>query len=307
MVDTGDIIYKPSEIKRLMKKSFINENDIRPENTVVKSICDSEKFCSTQGKITFGQLRSIVDSATKKRLFQHIGEGGFKATLRLLPWFLPQLAIAGFTGSIIRAVNKILRPTLEETKNYKTWWGKVVMKIFDIGEGELNISDPLSRVFFISDGLMNLMDNKYKVKFARYIAELASTMSDDEEVPEFFVENELRHWINDKFLLDPPLKPKRIGNEPDNIEESLLPFKQIIKNGYKYRTFNESVGDDELKWHRDETDRKVTILESNNWLFQMDNQLPVTLNEGDVLLIPKGEYHRIIKGHGNLKIKVKDL
>ena len=151
------------------------------------------------------------------------------------------------------------------------------------------------------------MDNKYKVKFARYIAELASTMSDDEEVPEFFVENELRHWINDKFLLDPPLKPKRIGNEPDNIEESLLPFKQIIKNGYKYRTFNESVGDDELKWHRDETDRKVTILESNNWLFQMDNQLPVTLNEGDVLLIPKGEYHRIIKGHGNLKIKVKDL
>lgn len=307
MVGTGDKIYKPSEIKRLMKKSFINENDIKPEKTVVKSICDSERFCSSQGKITFGQLKAIVDSATKKRLFQHIGEGGYKATLRLLPWFLPQLAIVGFTGSIIRAVNKIFRPTLEETRNYKTWWGKVIMKIFDLGEGELNLTDPLSRVFFISDGLMNLMDNKYKVKFARYIAELASTMPDDQEVPEFFVENELRHWINDKFLLDPPLKPKKLNGEPDNIEESLLPFKQVIKNGYKYRTFNENVGNDELKWHRDETDRKVTIIESNNWSFQMDDELPIILKEGDILFIPKGKFHRIIKGNGDLKIKVKDL
>jgi hypothetical protein len=37
---------------------------------------------------------------------------------------------------------------------------------------------------------------------------LASEKSEDEEVPEYFVENELRHWVNDKFLLDPPLPPK---------------------------------------------------------------------------------------------------
>ena len=194
-------------------KKNINENEINPDKNVLKNICDSEKFCSSQGKITFGQLKAIVDSATNKRLFQHVGEGGIKATIRLLPWFIPQLAIAGFTGSIVRAVNKILRPTLEETRSYKTWWGKVVMKMFDLGEGELNLSDPLSRVFFISDGLMTLMDNKYKVKFARHIAELASTMPDDKEVPEFFVENELRHWINDKFLLNPPLKQKKIEEE----------------------------------------------------------------------------------------------
>jgi hypothetical protein len=53
------------------------------------------------------------------------------------------------------------------------------------------------------------MDDKFKVKFARYVAELASEMPDDQEVPEYFVENELRHWLNDKFLLDPPLPPKR--------------------------------------------------------------------------------------------------
>jgi hypothetical protein len=137
-----------------------------------------------------------------------MGEGGFKATIRLLPWFLPQLAFAGFTGSVIRAINKILKPTLSETRNYKTWWGKVVMKMFDFTEGELNLNDPLTKVFFISDGLMGLMDEKYKIKFARHISELATEMPDNQEVPEFFVENELRFWINSKFLLDPPLKYK---------------------------------------------------------------------------------------------------
>ena len=79
-----------------------------------------------------------------------------------------------------------------------------------IYEGDLSLKDPLTSIFFISDGLLTLMDDKYKVRFARYIAEIASEMPDDLEVPEFFVENELRHWLNEKFLLDPPLAPKRV-------------------------------------------------------------------------------------------------
>ena len=201
-------------IERIVRKNlrqYINESEINPSDSAVKNICDSEKFCSAQGKITFGQLKALVESGSRKRIFKHVGEGGYKATLRLLPWFIPQLAFAGFTGSIIRAVNKILRPTLQETTNYKTWWGKVIMRSFDLAEGELNLKDPLTSIFFISDGLLTLMDDKYKIRFARYIAELASEMPDDQEVPEFFVENELRHWLNEKFLLDPPLQPKNFN------------------------------------------------------------------------------------------------
>jgi len=210
-VELGNIMSLIIErIVRKNLKQYLNETEINPSESAVKNICDAEKFCSAQGKITFGQLKALVESASKKRLYKHIGEGGYKATLRLLPWFLPQLSIAGFTGSIIRAANKILRPTLEETTNYKTWWGKAVMKSFDLAEGELGLSDPLTKIFFISDGLLTLMDDKFKIKFARYIADLASEMPDDQEVPEYFVENELRHWINEKFLLDPPLLPKRV-------------------------------------------------------------------------------------------------
>jgi hypothetical protein len=124
----------------------INE-DIEPSEKAVKNICDAKRFCDAQGKITFGQLKEIVTNAKAKRLMIHIGEGGYKAVIRLLPWFFPQLSIAGFTGSIIRAFNKIFRPGLEETTGYKTWWGKTIMKIFNLVEGELGTEDPLSRIF----------------------------------------------------------------------------------------------------------------------------------------------------------------
>jgi hypothetical protein len=202
------LILTESQVLMLME-------EIEPSKSAVNNICKSERFCNAQGKITFGQLRVLVDSAKNERLWKGVGEGGFKALIRLLPWFLPQIAIAGFIGSSLRAFNKIIRPTIVETQNYKTWWGKVIMKSFNLAEGELNIEDPLSRVFFISDGLMTMMDDKYKLKFADYISDLASSKSDDEEVPDFFVENELRKWINNKFLLDPPLPPK-IYNKKDN-------------------------------------------------------------------------------------------
>ena len=204
-------------LKSMSKKLKSNlSEEIEPSKTAVKSICDSEKFCTSQGKITFGQLKALVDSATQKRLFKHVGEGGFKATLRLLPWFIPQLALAGFITSSVRAVNKIIRPALAETDNYKTWWGKAVLKSFDLSEGELNMEDPLSRVFFMTTGLMSMLSERYKLSFAKYISELASTMPDNMEVPEFFVENELRHWLNEKFLIDPPLP--EITKKPSHVE-----------------------------------------------------------------------------------------
>jgi len=283
-----------------VSEDSLNE-EVEPSERAVKNICDAKKFCEAQGKITFGQLKEIVTNAKAKRLYQHIGEGGFKATLRLLPWFFPQLAIAGFTGSILRAFNKIFRPGIEETTGYKTWWGKTIMKLFDLVEGELGIGDPLSKIFFISDGLMTMLDDKLKVKFARHIAEIASEKPDDEEVPEYFVENELRKYLNEKFLLDPPLSPKEIKKNDD------LPFKEVKENGIKTRLFKENVSNGELKWHFDKQDRKVKVVKSNNWMLQMDNDIPKPLKEGQTIFIPKGVYHRVIKGQGDLIVKIKEL
>jgi hypothetical protein len=208
-------------IRKVLREEIKNADiEIEPSDRVIKSICDSEKFCSAQGPITFGQLRALVESAVSKRLMLHMGEGGFKATLRLLSLFVPQVAIPGLVGGAIRAINKIFRPTIVETDNYKTWWGKTILKIFNLAEGDLNPTDPFSKIFFISDGLMNLMNEENKVKFARYIVNLVSKMPDDQPVPEFFVENELRNWVNQRFLLDPPLQPKTVKESTEEKKKS---------------------------------------------------------------------------------------
>jgi hypothetical protein len=213
-------------VKENQYSKILEDVEIEPSKTTVKSICDSEKFCKAQGKITFGQLKAIVESATKRRIFKHVGEGGVKATIRLLPWFIPQLFVAGAIAGVVRAVNKILAPSLTETENYKTFWGKAILKSFKIAEGDINLSDPLSKIFFISDGLMNMLDDRYKVKFAKHIANIASEKPDDEEVPEYFVENELRRWVNEKFLLNPQLPSKL--NEQEEPVDTTPDFNKLV-------------------------------------------------------------------------------
>ena len=54
-----------------------------------------------------------------------------------------------------------------------------------------------------------MLKDKYKLKFARYVAEYAAGLDrTDEPVPEWFVENLLRDYLNQKFLLNPPLPTK---------------------------------------------------------------------------------------------------
>lgn len=277
---------------------------IAPSKKVISDVCEKEKFCKKQGPITFGQLKKIVQTAQNKNLFMDTSEGVYKATLRLLPWFFPQIAIAGFLGSSIRAFNKIIKPGLEDTRGYKSWWGKTLIKLMDTVEGDIPHEDPISKIFFISDGLLFMLDRKYKLKFARYISELASNKPDNEPVPEYFVENELRKWINEKFLINPPLPPKIDDRE---LSSEDLPFDEKIDESFKYRIFKSNIIDEELKWHFDKNDREVLIIESDNWKIQFDNKLPTEMKKGDKLFIPKGVYHRVVKGNGDLKIRIKEF
>jgi quercetin dioxygenase-like cupin family protein len=84
-----------------------------------------------------------------------------------------------------------------------------------------------------------------------------------------------------------------------------LPFSQEKFESYWIRVFSKDVETEELKWHFDNENRKVTILESDGWQFQMDDELPIDLKPGDVTYIPKGMYHRIKRGNNDLKIKIE--
>jgi hypothetical protein len=71
------------------------------------------------------------------------------------------------------------------------------------------------------------------------------------------------------------------------------------------RTFPKDVDSEELKWHRDREDRVVTPLSQNDWMFQRDNGLPQPI-DGEIR-VPRGEWHRVIKGTTDLVVRVKKL
>lgn len=86
-----------------------------------------------------------------------------------------------------------------------------------------------------------------------------------------------------------------------------LPFEQKELNGRLLRTFSSDVDDEELKWHQDLKDREVTIIESNGWMFQLEDSLPTKLFANQKLHIPKFVWHRVIKGDGDLKVSILEF
>lgn len=85
-----------------------------------------------------------------------------------------------------------------------------------------------------------------------------------------------------------------------------LPFKEtIISENAFIREFEQETDSGEFMWHRDREDRVVEVIGETDWLVQIDDELPKKM-EGEIF-IPMGVYHRIIKGNGNLKIKLTKL
>jgi len=83
----------------------------------------------------------------------------------------------------------------------------------------------------------------------------------------------------------------------------MRPYKDIeVTDQYIIREFNENIDPIELMWHRDKEDRTVEIIEETDWKVQLENQLPTSMNFP--IFIPKYEWHRVIKGTGNLKVKI---
>ena len=85
----------------------------------------------------------------------------------------------------------------------------------------------------------------------------------------------------------------------------MFPFTETKRGKVLIREFSENVDKGELIWHRDREDRTITILESKGWKLQMDNTLPVVLEEGKSYNIPKNTYHRVIKGEGKLILELE--
>ena len=85
------------------------------------------------------------------------------------------------------------------------------------------------------------------------------------------------------------------------------PYKDHIIDNTVVREFTADMDPMSLIWHEDQEDRIVEVLTENGWQFQFDESIPFELVTGDRVDIPKGFLHRVIKGKGNLKVRITKL
>jgi hypothetical protein len=80
------------------------------------------------------------------------------------------------------------------------------------------------------------------------------------------------------------------------------PYTDIECNDtFVIRVFDENIDPIELKWHRDRETRVIESIGETDWLIQIENSLPVTIN---TVRIEQGTWHRLIKGSKSLKLKI---
>ena len=86
----------------------------------------------------------------------------------------------------------------------------------------------------------------------------------------------------------------------------MRPYIEEKKDGYILRECSHDTPSFEFVWHRDKEDRYIEPIHDTDWEFQLDNDIPRTLQKNK-LFIPKETYHRLIKGTGDLTLKIYKL
>lgn len=85
-----------------------------------------------------------------------------------------------------------------------------------------------------------------------------------------------------------------------------LPFQEThISDNIFVRTFSQNSDSGDFTWHRDRENRMVQSLHETDWKIQIDNELPKDLTYETT--IPVGIWHRIIKGSGDLTLRIIKL
>jgi len=83
------------------------------------------------------------------------------------------------------------------------------------------------------------------------------------------------------------------------------PYQELRTFDTILRKFTEDTHEDELVWHRDRRDRKVEVLNNTNWMVQLEDEIPQQLKQ--TIFIPKNTYHRLIKGTGDLDLRILEF
>jgi hypothetical protein len=173
------------------------------------------KYLEENGKVfTFGMLNALFKDARAAKKGTELKVGIIKAVHRIVPMllapFFPILAIFGYVLGTSRAFNKVVAPILADPgHDYPDFLKKVIDATMRIAEGDLTTEkDRFTRAFVVSDRLVEAIKPEVLQRFSLELSEKMANMDSNMEVPQHYIENELKDYLNRNFEVNPeiPLK-----------------------------------------------------------------------------------------------------
>jgi hypothetical protein len=164
-------------------------------------------------KFTFGMLNAIFKDSISAKKNADLKIGFVKMVHRIVPItlapFFPVIAIIGYIFGTSRAFNKIITPILTNPgTEYSGFLKKLIDTGIKISEGEISVKDRFTRAFVVSDNLTEAIKPDVLHIFSLELSKKMSLENPDTEVPEHYIENEFKKYLNDNYNVNPqiPLK-----------------------------------------------------------------------------------------------------
>jgi hypothetical protein len=164
---------------------------------------------------TFGILNAIfkdaIDTKKKTNLKKSIfGILPVVIPLSLAPFF-PILAVIGTIVGTSRLAHRVFDTIftyLEPQSKYTDFLKKTIDTYMMLPEGDVPLKDRFSRAFVVSDRLIEALKPEVVDDFTSFISDKMSKEDDDKIVPQNYIENELKTYLNDNFNITPELPLK---------------------------------------------------------------------------------------------------
>ena len=201
---------KPDELIKLL-----NDDEIQTQIVLSKQ-GNLHRYMQEHGEdFTFGVLRAIFKDAKDAKMRTDIEKGFIQAIPRGLPIllapFYPVLAIVGLVLGTSRTFNKLIKPlfnNLNSDSKYVDFLKTMIFYYMKFPEGEVNLKDRFSRAFVVTDRLIDAIKQETIDDFTKSLVGKMDAEPDDKPVPDHYIENELKKYLNDNYDVDPqiPLK-----------------------------------------------------------------------------------------------------
>lgn len=164
---------------------------------------------------TFGILNAIFKDAIEAKRKTTLKKNIFSILpiaipLSLAPFF-PVLAVIGTIVGSSRLAHRVFDTIfnyLQPQSKYSDFLKKTIDTYMMLPEGTVNLKDRFSRVFVVSDRLIEALKPEVVDDFTTFISEKMSKEENSKVVPENYVENELKTYLNNNFDIIPELPLK---------------------------------------------------------------------------------------------------